>query len=142
MFKYKKNGPFFSNFVSLISNIGFSQNFCQKNIAQAEKYLEIIYFFCLSRTKTTSWLTNLRNFQKTKTFYACFHRSTAFTFGPGFVAYSTIHIICRCVIATNQITHIIPAIVEFSLTGTFDFCRFKRVWLQAKVLEVTHSFGF
>ena len=62
MFKYKKNGPFFSNFVSLISNIGFSQNFCQKNIAQAEKYLEIIYFFCLSRTKTTSWLTNLRNF--------------------------------------------------------------------------------
>ena len=60
MFKYKKNGPFFSNFVSLIFNIGFSQNFCQKNITQAEKYLEIIYFFCLSRTKTTSDLQRQR----------------------------------------------------------------------------------
>ena len=60
MFKYKKNGPFFSNFVSLIFNIGLSQNFCQKNITQAEKYLEIIYFFCLSRTKTTSDLQRQR----------------------------------------------------------------------------------
>ena len=61
----------------------------------------------------------LRNFQATDTFYATFHRGTAFTFAPGFVANSIIHAICGYIIATGQITHRIPAI------SNWNFCFFQ-----------------
>ena len=80
-----------------------------------------------------SWLTNLRNIKATDTFYACFHRRTAFTFAPGFVTDSTIHIICGCITAAGKLTHVVPPISNWN----FWFCRFKRVWLQAKFFEVS-----
>ena len=83
-----------------------------------------------------SLLWNLRNFQATDTFYACFHRSTAFTFAPGVVGCSTTHIICSCIISAGQITHRIPAIRKWNLW----FFRFIRVWLEAKFFDVSHSF--
>ena len=91
-----------------------------------------------TRRTFKSWLTNLRNCQATDTFCACFRRSAAFTFEPGFVAYSTIHIICNWIIAAGQITHRIPTVSNWHLW----FCRCKRVWFQAEFFKVTHSFGF
>ena len=68
-------------------------------------------------------------------FAASFHRSTAFTFVPVFVAYSTTQTICCDIIAAGQITHRIPHINNWK----FWFCRFKRVWLPAKLVILSIS---
>ena len=82
-----------------------------------------------------SWLANLRNFCATDTSYACFHRSTAFTFASGFVTYilpSTLFV------ARSRI--------EFLLypTGTFDFVDsreygYKSNFLNSFILSVSDS---
>ena len=38
-----------------------------------------------------------------------------FTFAPGFVTCSTIHIICGCITAGGKITHGIPALTNWNL---------------------------
>ena len=59
-------------------------------------------------------------------FYACFHWSTAFIFAPGFVTYSTIHIIYGCITVVGKITHRIPAITNCS----HQRCSVKKVFLE------------
>ena len=88
-----------------------------------------------------SWLANLRNFCATDTSYACFHRSTAFTFASGFVTYilpSTLFVAALLLFARSRI--------EFLLypTGTFDFVDsreygYKSNFLNSFILSVSDS---
>ena len=68
-----------------------------------KKYDEVLMY----KRTNTKYLT-------TDTFFACFHRCTAFTFAPGFVIYSTIHIICGC-ITVGKIPHRILAVTNLNL---------------------------
>ena len=86
-----------------------------------------------------SWLANIRNFYAADTLYDTFHRSTALTFAPGFVVYSTIHTICGYNIAADQITHRIPAISNWNfwlIAGSTE------PGYKATFFEVRHSFDF
>ena len=100
----------------------FEKIYSQNNISYKDviskvkclkKYDEVLMY----KRTNTKYLT-------TDTFFACFHWSTAFTFAPGFVIYSTIHIICGCITAVGKIPHRIPAVTNLNLW----FCWFKRVW--------------
>ena len=115
-----------------------------------------------------SWLTNLRNFQATDTFYACFHRSTAFIFTPSFVTYSIpstsfvaalmlqarsfieflsyitnwnqrrIQGCCNTIITKNSILDVAAALDP--PPGTFDFAGSRGSMVSS--FSVSHSFGF
>ena len=89
-----------------------------------------------TRCTWKSWLTNLSNFWATDTLYASFHWNTAFTFAPGFVAYSIIHTICGYILDAGQINYRIPPISNWN----FWFSWFKRAWLQDEFFEVSYSF--
>ena len=62
-----------------------------------------------------------QEFLSSRHLYACFYRSTTFTFEQGFVAYSTIQTIFGCIIAAGQITHRIPAISNWNLFGSWEY---------------------
>ena len=67
-----------------------------------------------------------------------FHRSTTFTFPPGFVANSTIHSICDYFTAAGQIAHKITAISNYN----FNFVGSRDNGYKPNILEVRHSFDF